>query len=451
MNPAASSVEQDPIQPRPHPRLAYLLSIYPAISHTFFLNEIAGLRKLGITIDVASINKPEWAAGGASELEANEFAATFYIKAMTPLRMVRVLLQIIFTKPDVVFRGLRAALQLNGWNLPAAAYALFYLAEALLLGDWLRRRGHKHLHIHFGGPVATVGMLASIAWRFSYSMMIHGPEEFYDVEKFHLRQKVERAHFVLCISDYCRSQVMKVCDPAHWTKLHVVRLGVDLRIFSPVPRVDLGDEIEIVCVGRLVSAKGHLILLRAFCRLLRRGYNLRLRLIGDGSERRAMESFVSREKLQTSVIFEGSLNHERTRQKLARADIFVLASFAEGLPIALMEAMAMEIPCISTFVAGIPELIRDGLDGLLVPASSEEALTAALERLISDPELRRGFAAAGRHRVEEFYDLQKNVRSLADTLQGCLALPSHAATAGNVFPTEDGLGRPAKGSTEINR
>jgi len=421
MNPASSSVQQDPPQPGLHPRLAYLLSIYPAISHTFFLNEIAGLRKLGLTIDVASINKPEFAAGGASELETTEFGATFYIKAMTPVRVLRVLLHTLFTKPAVVFRGLRAALQLNGWNLPAAGYALFYLAEALLLGDWLCRRGHRHLHIHFGGPVATVGMLASIAWQFSYSMMIHGPEEFYDVEKFHLRQKVQRAHFVLCISDYCRSQVMKVCDPAHWTKLHVVRLGVDLRLFSPVPRVDLGDEIEIICVGRLVPAKGHLILLRAFSGLLRCGYNLRLRLIGDGSERREMESFVSREKLHPFVIFEGSLNHEQTRQRLARADIFVLASFAEGLPIALMEAMAMEIPCISTFVAGIPELIRDGLDGLLVPPSSEEALTAALERLISDAALRRALAAAGRHRVEEFYDLQKNVRSLADTLAGLLA------------------------------
>jgi glycosyltransferase involved in cell wall biosynthesis len=421
MNPASTSGKEDAPQHRLHPRLAYLLSIYPAISHTFFLNEIAGLRKLGLTIDVASINKPEWAAGPASELEVSEFGTTFYIKAMTPVSILRVLLKILFAKPDVVFRGLRAALQLDGWNLPATGYALFYLAEALLLGDWLHRRGHRHLHIHFGGPVASVGMLASMAWQFSYSMMIHGPEEFYNVEKFYLQRKVERAHFVLCISDYCRSQVMKVCDPAHWTKLHVVRLGVDLRKFSPVPKVDRSDAIEIICVGRLVPAKGHLILLRAFSHLLRCGYNLRLRLIGDGIGRSEMESFVTREGLHPSVIFEGSLNHEETRQKLARADIFVLASFAEGLPIALVEAMAMEIPCVSTFVAGIPELIRDGLDGLLVPPSSEQALSAALERLISDGELRRRFAAAGRHRVEEFYDLQKNVRSLADTLQGRLS------------------------------
>jgi colanic acid/amylovoran biosynthesis glycosyltransferase len=419
MNVAASATGDVPA--RTHPRLAYLLSIYPAISHTFFLNEIAELRKLGFTIDVASINKP---AGAVSELEASALATTYYLKATKPARILLVLLKVLFTQPRVVLRGLRAAIQLDGWNLPASCYALFYLVEALLLGDWLRRRGHTHLHIHFGGPVATVGMLASMAWQFSYSLMIHGPEEFYDVDKFYLRRKVERAQFVLCISDYCRSQVMKVSDPGHWAKLHVVRLGVDHRVFVPGPPMDRSGEIEIICVGRMVPAKGHLILLGVFAKLLRCGYNVRLRLIGDGAERSGLESFVKSEKIDASVIFEGSLSHEATRQKLEGAGIFVLASFAEGLPVALMEAMAMEIPCVSTFVAGIPELIRDGVEGLLVAPSSEQALFTALKRMICDADLRHNLAAAGRRRVLELYDLQQNVRLLADTLQAQLAQPA---------------------------
>jgi colanic acid/amylovoran biosynthesis glycosyltransferase len=405
-----------------HPRLAYLLSIYPATSHTFFLNEIAELRRLGFTIDVASINKPAQVGSG---LEGSELATTYYLKATAPARIFLVLLKVLLTQPRVVLRGLRAALQLDGWNLPASCYALFYLVEALLLGDWLRRRGHTHLHIHFGGPVATVGMLASMAWQISYSMMIHGPEEFYDVDKFYLRRKVERAQFVLCISDYCRSQVMKVCDAEHWAKLHVVRLGVDHRIFAPPPGrppgMDRSGAMEIICVGRMVPAKGHLILLRAFAKLLRCGYRLQLRLIGDGTERSGLEAFARSEKIDASVIFEGSLNHEATRQKLTQADMFVLASFAEGLPVALMEAMAMEIPCVSTFVAGIPELIRDGVDGLLVPPSSEEDLFYAMVRMISDADLRHHLAAAGHRRVLELYDLQQNVRLLADTLRAELA------------------------------
>jgi colanic acid/amylovoran biosynthesis glycosyltransferase len=420
MNVAESATEEVPACRRP--RLAYLLSIYPATSHTFFLNEIAELRKLGFTIDVASINKP---AGATSELEASALATTYYLKATKPAHIFLVLLKTLFTQPRVVLRGLLAALELDGWNLPASCYALLYLLEALLLGDWLRRRGHTHLHIHFGGPVATVGMLTSMAWRLTYSMTIHGPEEFYDVEKFYLRRKVEQAQFVLCISDYCRSQVMKVSDPVHWAKLHVVRLGVDHRVFAPVPApvpsTDRSGALEIICVGRMVPAKGHLVLLSAFAKLLRCGYDLRLRLIGDGVERSGLESFVRSETIESAVIFEGSLSHEATRQKLARADIFVLASFAEGLPVALMEAMAMEVPCVSTFVAGIPELIRDSIEGLLVPPSSEQALFTALERVICDAGFRRDLAAAGRRRVIVFYDLQYNVRLLADMLQARLS------------------------------
>jgi colanic acid/amylovoran biosynthesis glycosyltransferase len=416
-----TGVLQDAPRQNQHPRLAYLLSSYPAISHTFFLNEITELRKLGFAIDVASINKPEWASGATSELESAALESTFYVKAMNPVRILLVLLKIMFTKPAVVIRGLRSALELDGWNLASSGYALFYLAEALLLGDWLRRHGHNHLHIHFGGPVATVGMLTSTAWQFSYSLMIHGPEEFYDVEQSYLKRKLERARFVFCISDFCRSQVMKVSDPRHWSKLHVVRLGVDPQVFAPAPPADHHSSLEIICVGRLVPAKGHLILLGAFSDLVRQGHDVRLRLVGDGSERSRIESFVNREQLDAFVTLEGPLNHQLTRQKLARADIFVLASFAEGLPIALMEAMAMAIPCISTNVAGIPELIRDGREGLLVPASSKEALCAALARLISDADFRRILGQAARQRVQEFYDLRKNVSVLADTLQTCLA------------------------------
>ena len=267
MNPASPSGDRQhaPLQ-NPRPRLAYLLSSYPAISHTFFLNEITELRKLGFSIDVASINKPVWASGSAPELEASALETTFYVKAINPARALLVLLKILFTRPGVVLRGLRAALQLDAFDLAASSYALFYLAEALLLGDWLSRRGHKHLHIHFGGPVATVGMLTSVAWQLPYSLMIHGPEEFYDVQNSYLRRKVERAKFVLCISDYCRSQVMKVSDPEHWCKLHVVRLGVDPLVFAPAPPIDEGDALEIICVGRFVPDKGHLDSSACICR-----------------------------------------------------------------------------------------------------------------------------------------------------------------------------------------
>ena len=282
-------------------------------------------------------------------------------------------------------------------------------------------------------------MLASIAWQIPYSITIHGPEEFYGVEKFRLKQKIEHASFAFCISDHCRSQVMKISEPANWSKLHVVRLGVDAQLFKPTPNRSVGVDLELLCVGRLVADKGHLVLLRAFSRLLSNGFKLRLRLIGDGRERRRLESFILENRLGDSVILEGALNHENTRRLIAQADIFVLASFAEGLPVALMEAMAMEIPCVSTYIAGIPELIRPEIDGLLVPASSEEALVEALARLVTDAELRRSLARSGRQRVLELYSLETNVGLLAETFQAHLAkqtapervspIPSYASRA----------------------
>jgi colanic acid/amylovoran biosynthesis glycosyltransferase len=397
-------------------RLAYLLSRYPAVSHTFFLNEVHQLRKLGFTVEVASINTPDRPRASMPVVEAEEAEKAFYVKSTGVARAARIAAKTLLRRPQVFIRGLAAALRLGGWNLGATLFALFYFAEALILGDWMRSRGLRHLHIHFCGPVATVGMLASIAWNFPYSMTVHGPDEFYDVEKFYLRQKVEHAKFILCISDFCRSQLMRIAPHKYWDKMHVVRLGIDPDVFFPMRKECKSEHPpEILCVGRLVSSKGQLILLQACNLLLSQGYSFRIRLVGAGLDRADLEAYAAQNGI--AAIFEGAKNHDEIRQLLQQADIFALASFAEGVPVALMEAMAMEIPCVSTSIAGIPELIRDGLDGLLVPASSAEALASALKRLIENPALRQSYGAAGRKRVLERYNLPLNIRLLARTFR----------------------------------
>jgi glycosyltransferase involved in cell wall biosynthesis len=398
------------------PRLLYLLSRYPGISHTFFLNEIQELRKHGFTVEAASINQPDRSRSSMPPAEIEEMERTFYIKSAGAKRAAAVAARTLLLRPMVFVRGLRAALRLGQWDPKATLYALFYFAEALILGDWMRSRGHQHLHIHFCGPVATVGMLASMAWGFTYSLTVHGPDEFYDVEKFYLRQKVEQAKFILCISSFCRSQLMRIAAPEHWDKMRVVRLGVDLNVFLPMPPEREPDHgLEILCVGRLVPSKGQLILLRACAILLSRGREFRVRLVGDGPDLQHLQAFAEQEGIP--AIFEGAKSHDETRQLLGRADIFALASFAEGVPVALMEAMAMEVPCVSTSIAGIHELIRDGLDGLIVPASDAEVLAAALERLAEDPLLRRSLGLAGRKRVYNLYNLPENVSSLASVFR----------------------------------
>lgn len=395
------------------PRIAYLLSQYPAVSHTFFLNEVLALRERGLLIETASINSIHPPAGGFPAAETSESARTFYIKECPKGEILRVLIRTLFSRPGVIARGLSAALKLRPWDIPGTAYALFYLLEAVILGDWMRGKGCSHLHVHFGGSVATVGMLTSIAWQIPYSLTIHGPEEFYDVTTSFLEQKLRLAKFVTCISYFCRSQLFKISALAGWEKFHVCRLGVQTKVFTPV-LIPEREVLHIISVGRLHPAKGQLILLNAFRELLRRGHKVRLSIVGGGEGLDALRDFMRRNHLEGAVTLHGALSHPATRELLGTADLFVLPSFAEGVPVALMEAMSMEIACISTYVAGIPELIESGEQGLLVPPSSVHDLTAAMAWLLSDHERRKTMAIEGRRKVLSSYDLTVNIAHLVE-------------------------------------
>ena len=417
------------------PRIAYLLSQYPAISHTFFLNEVRAMRELGFQIETASVNSIWAPVGGFPAAEMEEAERTFYIKEYSKPAILWVLAKTMVTRPQVFARGLVASLRLRPLDIPGTGYALFYLLEAILLGEWMLRKGCSHLHVHFGGSVATVGMLTSIAWKIPYSLTIHGPEEFYDVAPSFLEQKIRQASFVTCISFFCRSQLMKIAPVPEWTKFHVCRLGVRTGVFAPV--VEAGhdsapDVLHIVSVGRLHPAKGQLVLLHSVRELLRRGLSVRLSIVGEGLGLEDLREFILKNALGDAVTLHGSLSHPATRELLATADLFVLPSFAEGVPVALMEAMSMEIACISTYVAGVSELIESGEEGLLVQASSEDGLTDAIASLVLDPVKRKAFAVAGRRKVLSQYDLSTNIKTLAGVFEryGLSATAQLKATPG---------------------
>jgi glycosyltransferase involved in cell wall biosynthesis len=400
------------------PRIAFLLSRYPAISHTFFLKEVLGLRSRGLNIHVASINPPDRALEKLPEVEASEARQTFYIKSGGGVTLALTLLATVLRQPAAAARGLRAALALGGWDLKARAFALFYLAEALLVGQWMRRNGLRHLHVHFGGPVATVGMLTARAWQIPWSITLHGPDEFFDQEQFYLRQKIESAQFLICISDFCRSQVIRIAPGLSTAAAEVVRLGVDCSVLQPrVHSTGEAGVIRVVCTGRMVAAKGHRILLEALAAaaqpLAAKGMRVTCVLIGDGPERPALEALSRQLGIEDAIRFAGAQAHGETLAQVAEADIFVLASFAEGLPVALMEAMALGVPCISTMIAAIPELIHNGENSFLVPASNVEALSVVLIELAVDSALRDSLGRRARKTVEAGYDLSANLDKLA--------------------------------------
>ena len=408
-------------------RTAYLMSRYPAISHTFFLQEVTGLRALGFSIETASINPPDRAENALSPEELRESKNTFYIKRQSKLKLPFALAWITAMHPLVALRGFTAALKLEPGHAAHTVYALFYWVEALLLGDWMRKRHLQHLHIHFSGPVASVGMLTSLAWKIPYSLTVHGPDEFFDQNETALPQKVKNASFIICISEFCRSQLMRISSPDTWTKLHVVRLGIVPSIAEPShsTSTDQGTPLRVLCTGRLVGAKGQAILIMATAALVKQGHDLHVTLIGDGADRLVLEQLTRDFSIDKAITFAGARNHDYVLEALRSSDLFVLPSFAEGVPVALMEAMAIGVPCISTFIAGIPELIRHEEDGLLVPAGSVEDLTAAMERMILHPEERSRFRETARSHVLADYNLPLNLEKLAATMT---ALAPHALT-----------------------
>jgi colanic acid/amylovoran biosynthesis glycosyltransferase len=399
-------------------RIAYLVSQYPAVNHTFILREIRKLREAGFDVRVISIDAPDRPLALMDADEQEEAAATYHIKPQGISGALRAQLSTLATRPLSYLRGLGYAVWLGRLDARKILSHLLYFVEAVMVGRQLRQLGLSHVHVHFS---STVGLIARRIFPVSMSITFHGADEFNDAFGFHLTEKIRESRFICAISSYARSQSLKAADYKDWNKIEVAPLGIDPNVFLPRPFRESPEMFEIICVGRLAPAKAQFILIAAIDRLVKEGRNVRLRLVGDGQDRAALERNVKTRQLTGRVVFEGWLNPERVRELYRLTDIFALASFAEGVPVVLMEAMAMEIPCVATRITGIPELIRDGVDGCLVTPADEAELARAITRLIDDAVLRRRLGEAGRRRVLEKYDLAHNVDYLASIFQRRLA------------------------------
>lgn len=398
-------------------RIAYLISQYPAYSHTFILREVLQLREQGIAIHVASINSPDRAIDQLTAIERTEAEACFYVKNQGWVKALQVVIQTLRSHPVGFCRGLLQSIKLGSLDLKRSLYHLFYLLEALLIGQWMRQQGLSHLHVHFATPAASVGMLCKTVFGISFSFTVHGPDEFYDAPGYCLREKILCADFILCISDYARSQVMKLSPVSAWSKMNICRLGVDPERFKPLPKTGDRSPKHVLCVGRLTPAKGQAILLEAMAQLIRQKRPVTLTFVGMGPDYDGLQAHVKKLGIEDYVHFAGAVDQEHILDYYQEADIFVLPSFAEGLPVVLMEAMAMGIPCVTTAITGIPELIQNRKNGLLVPASDVESLASAIQELQDNPKLYSQISEAARNKILSDYDLFRNSQHLFTTLK----------------------------------
>ncbi|HEY0060511.1 MAG TPA: glycosyltransferase family 4 protein, partial [Telluria sp.] len=259
---------------------------------------------------------------------------------------------------------------------------MIYLAEACRVVPWLAQAGTRHLHAHFGTNSAEVAMLVHALGGPQYSFTVHGPEEFDQPEFLHLAEKIRRAAFVVAISSFGRSQLYRWIGQSEWPKVQVVHCGIEPAFHAGA--VPLPPAVpRLVCVGRLCEQKGQLLLVSAIERLVRKGTPVELVLAGDGEMRPELEAMIERHALQAHVRITGWIGSDTVRAEILAARALVLPSFAEGLPVVIMEAMALRRPVVSTYVAGIPELVRPGREGWLFPAGDVDALVTALEDVLA--------------------------------------------------------------------
>jgi len=395
-------------------KLGYLVSQYPAVNHTYLLREVQGLRALGFDICVASIRPADRPFDRLLPEEQEEVNRTYYVKRAGTKRMVLDQVATLLRSPISYAKGLWYALKTAGFSLRRGVRHLAYFAQAVMVGCWMRRNHLHHVHTHFS---STVSLFLSKVFPITFSMTVHGPDEFKNPVGFLLPEKIAASLFICTISNFGRSQLRKCSPTSEWSKFEVVPLGVDISVFIPRLFRPKPERLEILCVGRLSPAKAQHVLIAAAEQLIKEGYKLRIRFAGDGPDRPMLEGQVRQRGLTAYAVFEGNLHQERIRDLYRETDVFALASFAEGVPVVLMEAMAMEIPCVATCVAGVPELIRDEVDGLLVPPADDNSLARAIARLQDDCDLRKRLGKSARLRVIDRYDLRKNLKLLADTFR----------------------------------
>ena len=392
-------------------RVAYLINQYPKVSHTFIRREIHALERQGV--DVTRIAIRGWKEPLADAADEAERTRTHYLLRRGIGGLVVPVLRTLLRAPGRFVSALK--LTFGAWRASdrALPYHLAYLAEACAVLELAREERVDHLHAHFGTNSASVAMLAHALGGPPFSFTVHGPEEFDKPQSLGLGAKVAHSAFAVAISSFGRSQLFRWTPSAHWHKVEVVHCGLEPG-FHAHAHDDPPERARLVCVGRLCEQKAQLLLVRAAAELARAGVDFELVLAGDGELRGAIESLVDSLGLQGKVRITGWISSDRVREEITAARALVLPSFAEGLPVVIMEAMALRRPVVSTYVAGIPELVRDGVEGWLCPAGDLDSLVQALRSCLdaSAQELSR-LGTAARTRVLERHDVDVEAARLS--------------------------------------
>lgn len=395
--------------------IAYLINQYPQPSQSFIRREIAALEGRGLTIHRFTVRR--WDRQLVDPQDQEEQRKTRCILDAGAMGLLSACVRMMVARPARLVRAAALAWRCGRRSERGLLLHGVYLAEACVLTRWLAECGADHVHAHFGTNSTTVAMLANVLGGPGYSFTCHGPEEFDKPRFIALGEKIRRSRFALAISEFGRSQMARWCRHEDWGKIHIVRCGVDPQ-FLDAPQTPVPNEPKLVCVGRLSEQKGQLLLIEAAARLAGQGIRFQLVLIGDGEMRPSVEALIQRHHLADHVRLAGWMSGQQVRDEISTSRALILPSFAEGLPVVIMEALALGRPVVSTYVAGIPELVEPGINGWLVPAGSVDRLVTAIKEVLqSSPSRLEEMGRAGAASVRERHNAATEAAKLAELFE----------------------------------
>jgi glycosyltransferase involved in cell wall biosynthesis len=392
------------------PAIVYLINQYPAVTHTFIKREVLALERLGVEVIrvAARVGKALVDPGDVDE----EKRTTYLLRR--PLRLLQAATSILIRRPRSFAKALATTLRMMRRSDRGPFLHILYLVEACGVASLVRATGAAHIHAHFGTNPAEVALLAAQLSGVTYSFTVHGYDEYDKPEFIGLRNKIHGSAFVAAVSYYGRSQLYRWCDDVDRNKIRLIRCGVEQQFHDKADDAPC-EAARFVCVGRLCREKGQDVLVKAAAVMAAAGHRFEVVIVGDGEARAELESLIASLRLSATVRLLGSLSSAGVRREMIGARALVVASLAENLPVVIMEAMALRRPVVATQIAGIPELVIPRETGWLAPASSVEALAAAMtECLAASREELWEMGRRGRERVLALHDVDREAATLAD-------------------------------------
>ena len=418
------------------PRIVYLVGTYPSLTETFVLREIGALRRRGIEIVVLAIRRPGISQAAAGALGAD--ATCIYARPDSLARHVLANFACLWWRPRRYVAALRTFVRAAAVLLPREALQLLYhFFAGVGFSRDLRRLGAAHLHCHFSSAT-NLGLAAHLVGDIPFSFTVHASDDLF-MSPILLSEKVAAARFVVAESDYAGRYLDGATGFRFSEKVHRIYNGLEVgeveRLIGSIQNGSTkaalnGSVPYIISVGQLVPRKGHATLIQVCARLRARGQRFRCRIIGEGPERATLERLIVDNLLQGYVELVGPMGLDHVYAEMRKADVFALlaeigpSGNRDGLPTVVLEAMAAGLPVLSTILVGIPEMVQDGVTGILVPERDVDAARRALERLLESAELRRELGVAGRARVREVFDLDRSANQLAALLTDHGQLPA---------------------------